>query len=378
MPKLPIRLRAQKPRHTVSQILRWCDAFHKVQGRWPTRDDGIIAGTADETWGAVDVALARGNRGLPGGTTLAKLLLERRGRPHHNLPPDLTIPQILGWADAHHHRTGNWPNQHDTNQIPKAPKGTTWTAIHTALVRGSRGLPGGSSLPRLLEQHRGVRNHLSGPALTEELILAWADDHHRRTGHYPKHNHGPVLAAPGETWTAMENALIKGHRGLPGGDSLAKLLTRCRGVRNKSELPSLTVKKIRAWAEAHHVRTGNWPTVKSGAIPETNGETWAAVHSALAAGLRGLPGGDSLARLLSRECGRRNPAEAVPFTLERIRGWVLMHYARTGTWPKALSGPIVGVPGETWGAVSNALRKGTRGLPGGTTLPRFVLECQKG
>jgi hypothetical protein len=374
--RLPIRPRARKPRHSVAQILRWCDEFHTTHGRWPTSDDGIVAGTADETWNAIDAALARGNRGLPGGTTLAKLLLAKRARPHHNLPPDLTIPLILKWADAHYRRTGEWPDAHDTTPIPKAPPQSSWTSIHSALFRGIRGLPGGDSLPRLLERHRGVRNHLSLPDLTETRILAWADDHHTRTGRYPKHNSGPVPAAPGETWTAVENALIKGHRGLPGGESLAKLLTRCRGVRNKADAPLLTVRQIKIWAVAHKERTGKWPTAHAGPIADAPGETWTAVHSALETGLRGLPGGDSLARLLARECGRRNLADLPPLTVEKIREWVRLHHAHTGVWPKALSGPIAGVPGETWGAMANALVKGRRGLPGGMSLTQVVRECQ--
>jgi hypothetical protein len=373
--RLPIRPRAPKPRLTVTLILKWADEFHDARGRWPNSDDGVVAGTADEKWGAIDRALSAGNRSLPGGTTLAKLLLKHRGRPHHGLPPDLTIPQILAWADAFHRRTGEWPGHLD-GAIPKTR--LTWSAVHTALVRGKRGLPGGVSLPQLLEQHRGVRNHLAVPPLTEALILRWADDYHRRTGNYPKHNDGPILGTQ-ETWSGVENALIKGRRGMPGKGSLAKFLTRHRGVRNKSDLPSLTVDQIKAWAEAHHTRTGSWPTAHSGKIHDAPGESWSAVHSALTSGLRGLPGGDSLARLLERECGRRNPAEVPRLTLVGIRRWVVQHHERTGKWPKALSGPIAGVEGETWGAIANALQKGRRGLRAGArTLSQVVQECQKG
>ena len=37
------------------------------------------------------------------------------------------------------------------------------------------GLDGGSSLPRLLAEYRGVRNHRDLSDLTIEQILAWAD-----------------------------------------------------------------------------------------------------------------------------------------------------------------------------------------------------------
>jgi hypothetical protein len=59
-----------------------------------------------------------------------------------------------------------------------------------------------------------------------EQILAWADDHHNRTGHWPNQYAGPVAGAPGETWSAIDCALRRGLRGLPGGDSLARLLGR--------------------------------------------------------------------------------------------------------------------------------------------------------
>jgi hypothetical protein len=359
----------------VALILNWADEFHDAHGRWPTSDSGVVAGTADEKWGAIDRALTVGNRSLSGGTSLAKLLLKHRGRPHYQFPPDLTVPQILAWADAFHRRTGEWPGHLD-GAIPNTR--LTWSAVHTALVRGKRGLPGGAGLTRLLEKHRGARNHLSARPLTGAIILRWADDHHRKTGHYPKHNDGPILSGPQETWGAVENALIKGGRGLPGGDSLAKFLARHRGVRNKAGLPPLSVDRVKTWAGAHKTRTGRWPTAHSGAIQDAPGESWAAIHSALDGGLRGLPGGDSLARLLARDCGKRNLADVPPLTLANIRRWVVRHHELTGKWPTALSGPIAGVPGETWGAVTNALQKGRRGLrAGATTLSQVVQRCRE-
>jgi hypothetical protein len=73
------------------------------------------------------------------------------------------------------------------------------------------------------------------------------------------------------------------------------------------DCPPLTVEQILAWADAHQARTGHWPSSESGAIPETRSETWAKVHSALREGHRGLPGGDTLARLL-RGYGRGRKA----------------------------------------------------------------------
>jgi hypothetical protein len=95
-------------------------------------------------------------------------------------------------------------------------------------------------------------------------------------------------------------ALDRGWRGLPGGTTLARLLARERGKRNHKDLPRLTPGQIRAWAVAHHRRTGVWPGRKTGSIPEAPGETWSGVNAALMTGGRGLPGGSSLSRLLKK------------------------------------------------------------------------------
>jgi hypothetical protein len=82
--------------------------------------------------------------------------------------------------------------------------------------------------------------------------------------------------------------------------SLPALLAQHRDKRNKAALPPVTVEGILAWADAHQARTGEWPGVLSGPIPEAPGESWKAVNMALYRGFRGLPGGDSLAQLLRR------------------------------------------------------------------------------
>jgi hypothetical protein len=67
------------------------------------------------------------------------------------------------------------------------------------------------------------------PPLTVAQILRWADRHRRHTGDWPTVLSGPVGAAPGLTWSGVDKALRDGRRGLPGGDSLPRLLRRERG-----------------------------------------------------------------------------------------------------------------------------------------------------
>ena len=63
----------------------------------------------------------------------------------------------------------------------------------------------------------------------------------------------------------------------------------------------LTEEQILAWAEGHRERTSDWPMAHSGPVVGVASETWSSVNAALQAGLRGLPGGSSLARLLERK-----------------------------------------------------------------------------
>jgi hypothetical protein len=80
-------------------------------------------------------------------------------------------------------------------------------AVKAALRNGGRGLPKGLSIPRLLAQHRGVRNRMALPRLSVRQILNWADQHHRRTGMWPSLDSGPIIETNGENWRAVDVAL---------------------------------------------------------------------------------------------------------------------------------------------------------------------------
>ena len=142
--------------------------------------------------------------------------------------------------------------------------------------------------------------------LPVEQILRWADAHRARTGRWPAAGSGPVAGAPGETWEAVNRALMRGSRGLPGGLSLARLLAERRGKRPKGWKSELRQGQVLAWADRHFRRTGRWPTPGSGPVRGAPGETWRAVASALWSGCRGLPGGETLRQFLLHP-GRRVP-----------------------------------------------------------------------
>jgi hypothetical protein len=361
------RLRDAAPRPlTEAKILEWADCFHDKYGEWPNLNSGPIDNAPGETWRVIHQALANGSRGLSGGSSLARFLAAYRGARNPKELPSLSEDQILAWADAHLGQTGSWPNI-NSGEVVESP-GETWANIDASLRSGGRNLPGNSSLAQLLAAHRGSRHRLSLPRFSVEQILAWADAYFARTGDSPKGESIPIPEAPGETWKAVNMALIKGRRGLPGGSSLAQLLAIERGVRNSSDLSPLTLEQVLEWADAHHICTGEWPNGKMGAIHQVPGETWAGINSALQKGRRGLPGGLTLAQVLAEYRGVRNRKDLPDLTEARILEWADEHHDRTGDWPNVNSGPIVDQPGETWAAVNHALIRGSRGLPTNCSL----------
>ena len=122
---------------------------------------------------------------------------------------------------------------------------------------------------------------LRKPPLSVARILAWADAHHARTGRWPSCTQGQVHGTPGEAGVNVNQALTNGLRGLPGGDSLPRLLERERGKWHKHRQPRLTEDQLVAWAQAHHARTGRWPNRRSGPVEAAPGESWSAVCAAL-------------------------------------------------------------------------------------------------
>jgi len=143
------------PRFSIPQILSWVDSYYARTGTWPKKTSGLVPEAVGVNWRMVDNALLFGLRGLEGNSSLAKVLQHHRGVRHkHNLPL-LTEDLILTWADLHRDRTGAWPNE-NSGPVLDAP-GEVWVNIDASLRDGFRGLPGGSSLGRVLAEHRGVR-----------------------------------------------------------------------------------------------------------------------------------------------------------------------------------------------------------------------------
>lgn len=286
---------------TERDILSWADEHHDRTGQWPSKSSGQVRASMDNTWYGIDSALKRGARGLSGKSSLALLIGEKRGRRHIRALPPLSEGKILAWADAHHKRTGRWPNR-DSGPIPGA-SGDTWSTLYNAMIAGRRGLPV-QSLAALLKKRRRVGER-GVPLLSIPTIRRWAEDHHAKHGRWPTSRTGQVDAAPDTTWMAINAAMITGCRGLPGGTSLSRALSgRKKAALRERAKPPLTHDQVLLWAKAHARRYGAWPEKYSGRVEDAPGETWLGIDEALAGGLRGLPACGSLTAFLA---GRKLP-----------------------------------------------------------------------
>lgn len=178
----------------------WARAYRDKYGRWPSGKLADAASETGETWIALDVLLRRGGRGLPGGTSLARLLQTHCGRPMRLKSRPISVEEILQWADDLHARTGKWPTAR-SGQISGAPPDVrSWSSVNDGLRHGGRGLPDGSSLVLLLERERGRVHRFHRPLLKISTIIKWAKQHRARTGRWPGRKSGPVADAPQETW----------------------------------------------------------------------------------------------------------------------------------------------------------------------------------
>jgi hypothetical protein len=288
----------------------------------------------------------------------------------------LTLDAILAWCDLHKKRRGKFP-VYTAGPVVDGPLGLNWRKIDNALRLGLRGLERGSSLARLLAEHRGYRNVQALPPLTEVLIAQWARAHMERVGSWPNEDSGEVFEATGENWNNINAALRDGHRGLPGNDTLAELLARRLGLRTQVAVPALSVATILVWAGEHKAAKGNWPKRNSGPVLGHPGETWVAVNAALESGARGLPGGSSLAQLLHEHHAVPNKSRLPRLTVPMILRYADAWHGRMGEWPTSLSGAIPEMPGLTWTAVNMALHQGLRGLPGGDSLHLLLRQRRR-
>jgi hypothetical protein len=282
------RLAAAVPQPlTEEKILSWADAELAASGKWPHAVAGDVRDVPGESWPAIDRALRFGFRGLPEGGSIAQLLEKHRGAVNHLEPRRMTEKKIARWARAFYKTHRRWPTR-SAGAIPGTP--FTWCAVSVALGRGLHGLPGGTTLPRVLEA-LGARNIGRLLPLTDARVARWARKFRRKHGRWPKKTDGQIDGAPkGDTWKRVGASIVQGRRGIKRRTSLAKFLSEVCGAPPPSVRRPLTIAPIVKRAREYQRKHGSWPTEASVDPQLTKiGETWHRYDRALRAGSRGLP-----------------------------------------------------------------------------------------
>lgn len=303
--------------------------------------------------------------------------MKTRTRPSGNArvrpkkPKRLSVAKVKRWAMAHLHSKGRWPTA-DSGAISEAPD-WTWASVDYGFKVGTHGLRKYVTLPLFLDRElKAVRRSTKRPPLTHSMILHWAREYRERNGRWPAVQSGEIPGTYGESWLGIDHALRRGARGLRRKSSLAVLLGKVPGSRFRLLREPLSITQIVAWAEDHVTRTGRWPSINSGPVLARPDEKWVNINMALRTGLRGLPGGMTLSRLLRREPGSDRNLNRPKLTYRRILEWADEYFWRHDRWPRFDSGRIPGSDGDAWSHIDASLKQGLRGLPGGLTLVKFL------
>lgn len=133
---------------TEAMIIEAATRHYVRTGRWPSRASGNATedfGIAT-TWRAVDQRLYSGSNGISDGSSLSKLLQPLTGKAAIRLTEEI----IIEAAKKRHARTGRWPSHASGDAAQDFGFPITWSAVDSALHKGSHDLHGGSSLSKLL------------------------------------------------------------------------------------------------------------------------------------------------------------------------------------------------------------------------------------
>ena len=200
-------------------IVKAMKNYFEEHNRYPA----VLSGDASKyigikiTWSGIDKCLRDGFRGLPGGSSLSKLRQEHLTGIETGLTEDLIVKAMKDYFEDH----ANHPSDKSGDASKYIGFKITWRAVDARLREGGRGLPRGSSLSKLRQEHlTGIETFL-----TEDLIVQAMKDYHEEHSKHPSVKSGDASKCFGFkiTWASVNDCLRRGNRGLPGKSSLAIL-----------------------------------------------------------------------------------------------------------------------------------------------------------
>jgi hypothetical protein len=281
---------------------------------------------------------------------------------------NLTEEAIQAAAVEHFEKTGKWPSITSKCEIPLLP-GDTWGAIYQAGYAGTRGLEKGRTIARILapiKEQFGSKVKIEGGLLTEEIIIRAAIAHYEEIGKWPsRKSTSQIPLIPGDSWSAIDGAGRIGGRGLERRRTLAIILESTKkeygsNIRGSTLSEEVIIKA----AISQFENTGKWPAAddETSVIPLLPGNTWKNINAAGYHGYRNLGKGRTLKRILKPvKIQYGSKIHGNPLTEEIIIKAAVAHFEKTGKWPNvATPDNIPLLPGDTWGVVDAACRKGVK------------------
>lgn len=270
--------------------------FYQREGDWPSAFSGEI-----ERFGIsykhLNQYLLVGTRGLPGRSSVyreCEKVAAAKGvsiRAFSRDDSPLTVEMVRDAIRQFNEEHKRFPVK---AEVGMSPLGFTWQTLNFYLRTGYRGLPGGSTLTKEVEEVRKELG-LAFPKPTRPLVLAAIREYREKTGKFPVRTTKGVVPGLGIVWGSLNGQLL---RGVLGEElTLGQLVEEVRasdgfipGARKDSLSVDAVREAIREFFRTHGVRPNR--TTK---LPNSLGMAWSTLQNALKRGDRGLPGGSSLA-----------------------------------------------------------------------------------
>ena len=363
---------------TIYQIIEWAKDHFKKTNEWPTYKSGAVLADYSEKWGAINSALQGGHRGLETNETLEALLWREKGVVGTLAGKKLSNKKILDLTKQHFEKTGLYPTS-NSDWILEGKD--SWSTISVALNRGFRGLPGGSSLAKLLHAHNlkanlGARKYPSKEEIVEAAKEYKTQDKNSKlptskSGPFPNPNYLDL------TWGAINSAIAKGSIEYTKAKTLTDLWVLEFGSRNINNLEDLSEEQILQWCDKYQEDHPNkkFPSNQSVPIVTMGTETFMSIDTAIRENRRGLTGLVSLAHLLFKKRGKRTNKNLPKIKIKQIKVWMIAWHNHYQKWPTASDGEIPNTGGEKWSNINATLHRGGRGWPK-TSLAKLKEELE--
>jgi hypothetical protein len=375
-----VRHHLKRNKLTIYQIIEWAKDHFEKTNEWPTYKSGKVLAEPSEKWSSIRSNLVHGGRGLPKGLSIEKVLFDELGVIGVRSGKQLTEQRVHSLALMHYEKIGSYPTE-SSDWILEGKD--SWPAISFALNYGFRGLPGGSSLAKLLQAHNlkanlGEREYPSKDEIVDVAKIYQTQDKDnklptRESGLFPNPNYLDL------TWGGINSALVKGLIEDTKAKTLTDLWVQEFGSRNVNNLENLTEEQILRWCDKYQEDHPNkkFPSNQSVPIVTMGTETFMSIDTAIRENRRGLTGLVSLAHLLFKKRGKRTNKNLPKIKIKQIKDWMIAWHNHYQKWPTATDGEIPNSSGEKWSNINATLHRGGRGCPK-TSLAELKAELEGG